>query len=153
MGISVTEYKSHRIGIDSDKRNLYSLELYLPDASTVEMLKSLPENTTVMISLWLFLDDGSFFIIFPDEVNPYFDENRMITFYRISFSRAGFHSERKNLKDVFTSEEICNFLRRSLPLMTLSRYSRESPWHNRRRRRLPVNRNQLTNRRVYSQSH
>ena len=49
------------------------------------MLKSLPENTTVMISLWLFLDDGSFFIIFPDEVNPYFDENRMITFYRISF--------------------------------------------------------------------
>lgn len=102
------------VKVSFDKRNLYSLELYLPDASTVEMLKSLPENTTVMISLWLFLDDGSFFIIFPDEVNPYFDENRMITFYRISFSRAGFHSERKNLKDVFTSEEICNFLREEL---------------------------------------
>ena len=55
---------SPAIKVSFDKRNLYSLELYLPDASTVEMLKSLPENTTGMISLWLFLDDGSFFIIF-----------------------------------------------------------------------------------------
>lgn len=97
-----------------DKRNLYSLELYLPDASTVEMLKSLPENTTVMISLWLFLDDGSFFIIFPDEVNPYFDENKIITLYHVSFSKAGFHSGRKNLKDNFTPEEICDFIRKEL---------------------------------------
>lgn len=97
-----------------DKRNLYSLEVYLPDATTAEMLKALPQHTAIIITLWLFLDDGSFFIMFPDEVNPRFDEAGDITAYHLPLLKAGFHSERKNLKNSLSPEEICDFTREQL---------------------------------------
>ncbi len=97
-----------------DERNLYSLELYLPDASTADMLKALPQDTPVLITLWLFLDDGSFFIMFPDEVNPRFDESGNITSFHVPLLKAGFHSERKNLKDTLSPKEICDFTRKQL---------------------------------------
>lgn len=91
-----------------DGLNRNQLVLYLPDSTTNLNIRNIKQGQKV--DLWLFLDNGEFFINFPEEVDPYVDEELFITSYRIKLGNTGFHSVLKNLREKYSFEEISDIL-------------------------------------------
>lgn len=91
-----------------DDKNGYSIDLYLPDEQSVELLQSAPQRS--LVSLWLWLDDDNFFIIFPEYCNIQIDPNNEIVNYHLLLCNTGFHSEKKKLKGEYQPNEICEFV-------------------------------------------
>lgn len=101
-----------------DAENLFQLILYLPDAKTNRKIRELNSNDNV--DLWIFLENGEFFIIFPEYVNPYMDKEGVITAFQLNLSNTGFHSELKELANKYSPEEICRIVRTKLETIDIA---------------------------------
>lgn len=101
-----------------DAENLFQLILYLPDAKTNRKIRELNSNDNV--DLWIFLENGEFFIIFPEYVNPYMDNEGIITVFQLNLSNTGFHSELKELAKKYSPEEICRIVRTKLTTIDIA---------------------------------
>lgn len=95
-----------------DEKNLYRLDLYLPDATTNREMRERGQNLTA--NLWLFFDDDEFIIIFPELIDLYMDNEQTITHYRLNLGKTGFHSELKRLGDKYSHKEICDMVCKKL---------------------------------------
>lgn len=101
-----------------DAKNLFQLILYLPDAKTNRKIRELNSNDNV--DLWIFLENGEFFIIFPEYVNPYMDKEGVITAFQLNLSNMGFHSELKELANKYSPEEVCRIVRSKLTTIDIA---------------------------------
>lgn len=101
-----------------DAENLFQIILYLPDAETNRKIRELNSNENV--DLWIFLENGEFFIIFPEYVNPYMDKEGVITAFQLNLSNTGFHSGLKELANQYTPEEICRIVRTKLATIDIA---------------------------------
>jgi hypothetical protein len=101
-----------------DAENLFQLILYLPDAKTNRKIRELNSNDNV--DLWIFLENGEFFIIFPEFINPYMDNEGIITVFQLNLSNTGFHSELKELANKYSPEEICRIVRTKLTTIDIA---------------------------------
>lgn len=101
-----------------DAKNLFQLILYLPDAKTNRKIRELNSNDNV--DLWIFLENGEFFIIFPEYVNPYMDKEGVITAFQLNISNMGFHSELKELANKYSPEEVCHIVRSKLTTIDIT---------------------------------
>lgn len=101
-----------------DAENLFQLILYLPDAKTNRKIRGLNSNENV--DLWIFLENGEFFIIFPEFINPYMDNEGIITVFQLNLSNTGFHSELKELANKYSPEEICRIVRTKLETIDIA---------------------------------
>lgn len=101
-----------------DAENLFQLILYLPDAKTNRKIRELNSNDNV--DLWIFLENGEFFIIFPEYVNPYMDKEGVITAFQLNISNMGFHSELKELANKYSPEEVCHIVRSKLTTIDIA---------------------------------
>lgn len=101
-----------------DAENLFQLILYLPDAKTNRKIRGLNSNENV--DLWIFLENGEFFIIFPKFINPYMDNEGIITVFQLNLSNTGFHSELKELANKYSPEEICRIVRTKLETIDIA---------------------------------
>lgn len=101
-----------------DAKNLFQLILYLPDAKTNRKIRGLNSNENV--DLWIFLENGEFFIIFPEFINPYMDNEGIITVFQLNLSNTGFHSELKELANIYSPEEICRIVRTKLTTIDIA---------------------------------
>ncbi len=91
-----------------DSTGIIKLDLYLPDATTNRNFRTMRSDQGA--SLWLYLDNDEFFIIFPELIDPYIDKDGEITHFRINLGKTGFHSELKRLADNYSSQEICRMV-------------------------------------------
>lgn len=104
-----------------DAENLFQLILYLPDAKTNRKIRGLNSNdSNDNVDLWIFLENGEFFIIFPEYVNPYMDKEGVITAFQLNLSNMGFHSELKELANKYSPEEICRIVRTKLETIDIA---------------------------------
>lgn len=101
-----------------DAENLFQLILYLPDAKTNRKIRGLNSNENV--DLWIFLENGEFFIIFPKFINPYMDNEGIITVFQLNLSNTGFHSELKELANKYSPEEVCRIVRTKLETIDIA---------------------------------
>lgn len=101
-----------------DAENLFQLILYLPDAKTNRKIRGLNSNENV--DLWIFLENGEFFIIFPEFINPYMDNEGIITVFQLNLSNTGFHSELKELANKYSPEEVCHIVRSKLTTIDIT---------------------------------
>lgn len=101
-----------------DAENLFQLILYLPDAKTNRKIRGLNSNENV--DLWIFLGNGEFFIIFPEFINPYMDNEGIITAFQLNLSNTGFHSELKKLANKYSPEEVCRIVRTKLETIDIA---------------------------------
>lgn len=96
------------VNVTYDDNNLFQLDLYLPDKTTNKAFRKMkPEN---MGNLWLFFDNDDFIIIYPEFIDPYFDQDGFITRFRLKLGNTAFHSELKALREKYSPEEICNLV-------------------------------------------
>lgn len=93
------------------------LDLYLPDSITCRNYQAAQPNQ--MGSLWLYLDNQEFFIIFPEFIDPFFDENGMITHFRLNLDKTGFHSNLKRLNEKYSPIEICKLVCKKLSIANI----------------------------------
>ena len=101
-----------------DAKNLFQLILYLTDAKTNRKIRELNSNDNV--DLWIFLENGEFFIIFPEFINPYMDNEGIITVFQLNLSNMGFHSELKELANKYSPEEVCHIVRSKLTTIDIA---------------------------------
>ena len=101
-----------------DAENLFQLILYLPDAKTNRKIRELNSNDNV--DLWIFLENGEFFIIFPEYVNPYMDKEGVITAFQLNLSNTCFHSELNDLANKYSPEEVCRIVRSKLETIDIA---------------------------------
>ncbi len=90
--------------------SLMQLVLYLPARDAIKTLKKLTDDDKAIMDLWIFLDDGNFFIVFPDSCDLAIDEDEQLASFTISLSKVGFHSEKEDLRKIYTPEETCKFV-------------------------------------------
>ncbi|MBO5445454.1 MAG: hypothetical protein J5995_08985 [Muribaculaceae bacterium] len=93
------------------------LDLYLPDSITCRNYQTVqPDHIG---SLWLYLDNQEFFIIFTEFIDPFFDENGVITHFRLNLGETGFHSELKRLNEKYSPIEICHLVCEKLSIANI----------------------------------
>lgn len=95
-----------------NERDLLQIDLLLPDATTNRLMRTAEPGQ--MINLWLFLENGEFFINYPELIDPYYDNEHFLTMFRINLGNTGFHSNLKALSDKYSHEEICEIVRKKL---------------------------------------
>ena len=95
-----------------DADNLYQMILYFPAKDIVEKIKELRANPVpCLVSVWIWFDDGSFIINFPEECDMDFDPNGEIIWCHIVLGKTGFDSEAKKLQERYATEgEISRFI-------------------------------------------
>lgn len=93
------------------------LDLYLPDSITCRNYQAVQPDQ--MGSLWLYLDNQEFFIIFPESIDPFFDENGEITHFRLNLGETRFHSELKRLNEKYSPIEICHLVCEKLAIANI----------------------------------
>lgn len=95
-----------------DADNLYQMILYFPAKDIVEKIKERRANPVpCLVSVWIWFDDGSFIINFPEECDMDFDPNGEIIWCHIVLGKTGFDSEAKKLQERYATEgEISRFI-------------------------------------------
>lgn len=96
------------VKVTRDDGGMIMLDLYLPDSVTCRNYQAV--RTDQRGSLWIYLDDQEFFIIFPESIDPYFDKNGLFTHFKLNLGETGFHSELKRLAEKYSPMEICTLV-------------------------------------------